>query len=122
MTMMHYRAKMGEYDGDECSDVVLPDLKNGEQVTHDECYFNSNDDVSATWIESGESIIKKGQGLGLMVSDFYCACRGSIQFEGQYAREIIEPCKNSNGFWGSEDWSDNLVSSWKSLRGHIQVA
>ncbi|KAK9376167.1 uncharacterized protein V1513DRAFT_440909 [Lipomyces chichibuensis] len=99
-TMMNYRTKMREYGGEDCSEVIMPNLQEGDKeivlVTRDECYFNSNDDVAITWTAKGESIIKKkGQGLGLMVSDFYCACHGSLQFDSQYAREIIEPGKDS---------------------------
>ncbi|KAK9359678.1 hypothetical protein V1504DRAFT_457248 [Lipomyces starkeyi] len=61
--MMNYRAEMREYNGEDCSEVVLPTLEDGEQeivlVTHDECYFHSNDDDAVTWTENGESIIKK---------------------------------------------------------------
>ncbi|KAJ8098164.1 hypothetical protein POJ06DRAFT_258706 [Lipomyces tetrasporus] len=53
--MMNYRAKMREYGGEDCTEVILPNLDDGEheivQVTHDECYFNSNDDVAVTWTE-----------------------------------------------------------------------
>ncbi|ODQ69436.1 hypothetical protein LIPSTDRAFT_187160 [Lipomyces starkeyi NRRL Y-11557] len=63
--MIAYRSQMNEYDGRD-----------------DEWYFHSNDDNAITWTERGESIIKKkGQGLGLMVSDFYCACHGPLRFE-----------------------------------------
>ncbi|ODQ73129.1 hypothetical protein LIPSTDRAFT_285549 [Lipomyces starkeyi NRRL Y-11557] len=28
-------------------------------VTHDECYFHGNDDNAVSWIEHGESVVKK---------------------------------------------------------------
>jgi hypothetical protein len=63
VTMMNYRAKMRVYNGEDCSEVVLPTLEDGEHeivlVMHDECYFHSKDDVAVTWTENGESIIKR---------------------------------------------------------------
>jgi hypothetical protein len=80
-------------------------------VTHDEWYFNSNDDKTVTETEKGESIIKKkGRGLGLMVSDFYCACHGSLCFEEEFARQIIEPGKNRDGYWTSDDMVSQLTA------------
>ncbi|KAK9348417.1 hypothetical protein V1522DRAFT_398571, partial [Lipomyces starkeyi] len=61
-----------------------------------------------TWIERGESVIKKG--LGLIVSDFYCACHGPLRFENQYARTIIEPGKHRDGYWTS----DHMVAQLRS--------
>ncbi|KAK9241586.1 hypothetical protein V1506DRAFT_550303 [Lipomyces tetrasporus] len=126
-TMMDYRTKMREYGGEDCSEVIMPDLQDGDKevvlVTHDECYFNSNDDVTITWTEKGESTIKKkGQGLGLMVSDFYCACHGSPRFDDQYAREIIEPVRivTASGF--PMTWYNNLEGPWKSSKNYTPSA
>ncbi|KAJ8101608.1 hypothetical protein POJ06DRAFT_237718 [Lipomyces tetrasporus] len=125
-TMMDYRTKMREYGGEDCSEVIMPDLQDGDKevvlVTHDECYFNSNDDVTITWTEKGESTIKKnGQGLGL-ISDFYCACHGSLRFDDQYAREIIEPGRivTASGF--PMTWYNNLKGPWKSSKNYTPSA
>ncbi|KAK9374916.1 uncharacterized protein V1513DRAFT_425036 [Lipomyces chichibuensis] len=62
-TMINYRTKMREYGGEDCSEVIMLDLQEGDKeivlVTHDECYFNSNDDGAITWTATGEFIIKK---------------------------------------------------------------
>ncbi|ODQ71080.1 hypothetical protein LIPSTDRAFT_73694 [Lipomyces starkeyi NRRL Y-11557] len=34
---------------------------------------------------------RKGRGTGLMVSDFYCPCHGSLQLESAIVRIIKEP-------------------------------
>ncbi|KAK9311260.1 hypothetical protein V1524DRAFT_63462 [Lipomyces starkeyi] len=53
------------------------------------------------WIEKNEySIKKKGQGVGMMVSDFYCACHG-LNANGESVRVILEPGKNRQGYWRS---------------------
>ncbi|ODQ76870.1 hypothetical protein LIPSTDRAFT_757 [Lipomyces starkeyi NRRL Y-11557] len=113
--MIEHRSQMKEFDGEDCQIVIAPALPEGAKekvlVTHDECYFNSNDDNAVTWIERGESVIKKkGQGRGLMVSDFYCACHGPLRFENQYARTIIEPGKHRDGYWTS----DHMVAQLRS--------
>ncbi|KAK9315229.1 hypothetical protein V1524DRAFT_430386 [Lipomyces starkeyi] len=96
--MIEQRSQMKEFDGEDCQIVIAPDLPEGAKekvlVTHDECYFSSNDDNVC------ESVIKKG--LGLIVSDFYCACHGPLRFENQYARTIIEPGKHRDGYWTSD--------------------
>jgi hypothetical protein len=90
---------MKEYDGSDCEVVIEPVLAAGATeiilIAHDECYFNSNDDNAIAWTERGESVIKeKGQGIHLMVSDFYCACHGPLHFEQQTSRVILESGKS----------------------------
>ncbi|KAK9482897.1 hypothetical protein V1527DRAFT_474827 [Lipomyces starkeyi] len=117
--MMAYRSQMKEYDGRDCEVVIEPVLAAGAReivlITHDECYFNSNDDNAVTWTERGESIIKKkGQGLGLMVSDFYCACHGPLRFEQHTSRVILEPGKNRDGYWKSVTYGGTTLAFSKS--------
>ncbi|ODQ69429.1 hypothetical protein LIPSTDRAFT_75641 [Lipomyces starkeyi NRRL Y-11557] len=79
-------------------------------VTHDECWFNSNDDANYQWIEDGETVLKKkGQGQGLMVSDLFCACHGPIRFGDDETRKIMLPGKNREGRWRSE----NMIVSYR---------
>ncbi|ODQ72368.1 hypothetical protein LIPSTDRAFT_293584 [Lipomyces starkeyi NRRL Y-11557] len=111
--MMLLRSRMKEFEGDNCETVILPTLTAGEKdvvlVTHDETYFNSNDDKARTWIEKNESIIKKkGQGVGMTVSDFYCACHGSLNANGESVRVILEPGKNRQGHWKSPQMCEQL--------------
>ncbi|KAK9357257.1 hypothetical protein V1504DRAFT_87280 [Lipomyces starkeyi] len=96
--------------------VIQPTLALGSReivlVTHGECCFNSNDGKAVTWTEKGESIIKKkGLGLGLMVSDFYCACHGPLRFEDEFARQIIEPGENRDGYSTSDATVSQLTAA-----------
>ncbi|KAK9484067.1 hypothetical protein V1527DRAFT_471371 [Lipomyces starkeyi] len=49
------RFRMKDFEGENYENVILPTLKTIEKevvlVTHDETYFNSNDDKARTWIE-----------------------------------------------------------------------
>ncbi|KAK9327660.1 hypothetical protein V1520DRAFT_365226 [Lipomyces starkeyi] len=106
--MMQFRTQMKDFDGEICDKIIMPVLQPGQVeivlVTYDKCYFNSNDDVKTPWTAEDERTIKKkGQGTGLMVSDFYCPCHGSLQLESAKVRIIKEPRKNRHGYWKSDD-------------------
>lgn len=121
-TMASYLPFMATYEGDEMIEIppVLPrGTKRIVYVNHDETTCYANDDMKTIWIEKGETILKKkGMGLSLMVSDFYCECHGSmtatingVEIKG---REIIHAGKNRDGWWTNED----LV---KQLKKVIQI-
>ena len=125
--MVEFRNYITEWEGDDMS-IEIPPLnalvnqgymKRVVLVTHDECTFYSNDGVNKFWLQKNESVMKKkGQGASIMVSDFLCACHGSLKLTPeqadelklpQYARTIIIPGKNKDGWWKSEDMVKQLT-------------
>ncbi|CAG8506348.1 8788_t:CDS:2, partial [Diversispora eburnea] len=39
----------------------------------------------------------------IMVSDFLCPCHGTLKYNNQCARNLIEPGKNRDGYWTNAD-------------------
>ncbi|CCI11649.1 unnamed protein product [Albugo candida] len=83
-------------------------------VTQDESTFYSSDGREEFRVEEGDSWIrKKGPGGSIMIGDFLCPCHGPMKVTDQQVREngltspsdrdIIKACKNSDGWWKSED-------------------
>jgi hypothetical protein len=111
--MMSYRLQMKEFAGNDCDVVIDHTLQDGTKeivlVTHDECYFNSNDDPAVTWKAHDESVIKKkGQRMGLMLSEFYCACHGLCALMS-CAREISQNLgKGAMDIGIQTTWPSNL--------------
>ncbi|ODQ72304.1 hypothetical protein LIPSTDRAFT_322437 [Lipomyces starkeyi NRRL Y-11557] len=117
----------------DCEVVLQPVLEAGAReiilIIHDEYYLNSNDDNATTWTERGESVIKKkGQGLGLMVSDFYCTCHGPYQT----SRVILEPGKtkpceswkakrHENNIDGRGLWRDGMIFRCKKRASAVDL-
>ena len=70
-------------------------------MTHDESTFYANDFKQEVWQAENESVIhKKGLGGSLMVSEFQCACHGTIRsevFPGQTSRIIKAMGKEKEG-------------------------
>ena len=83
-------------------------------IYHDESVFHANEDHAYSWAESGRRIIKpKGQGQGLMVSDFIDEHQGYLRLTvnqlnaANYtgppqARQILKIGANAEGFWTND--------------------
>lgn len=64
-----------------------PVLSEGQKkiviVTHDESTFYSNDGKEDLWLKgNGNAIRKKSPGGSIMVSEFQCACHGTMRIKG----------------------------------------
>ena len=83
-------------------------------IFHDESVFHSNEDIAYHWIEHGRSFFKpKGDGKGIMVSDFVEEYGGMLTLtDREYeeirpefpnlpkkARELIEIGSAADGYW-----------------------
>jgi hypothetical protein len=103
---------------DDCSNVIWPNLQNGEKllifVTHDESIFHAFDGQGRQWFPVGEQPLrKKGVGLALHVSDFFADVCGCLTFTdgdattndkcAKKACEIMKPGKNYDNWWTIED-------------------
>jgi hypothetical protein len=92
-----FLAKMVEHEKrmptftDDYSDVIWPNLQNGEKplifVTHDESIFHAFDGQGKQWFPTGEQPLhKKGASLALHVSDFLAnVCRCLTFIDGDVA-------------------------------------
>jgi len=113
-----FLAKMVEHEKrmltftDDCSDVIWPNLQNGEKplifVTHDESIFHTFDGQGRQWLPAGEQPLrKKGVGMALHVSDFLVdvyrrltrADDDAVTKDecAKEACEIMKPGKNHDG-------------------------
>jgi len=103
---------------DDCSDVIWPNLQNGEKplifVTHDESIFHAFDGQGRQWLLASEQPLhKKEAGLALHVNDFFVDVCGRLTLAdnnvatndecAKEACEIMKPDKNYNGWWTIED-------------------
>ena len=97
-------------------------------IFHDESTFHSNDDQGWMWGEKGKTIIKpKGQGRGIMVSDFieehngFLALTDSEYQEGkliypdlqQQARTLLKYGAEFEGYWNSEKFLKQMEAAIK---------
>jgi hypothetical protein len=119
-----FLAKMAEHEKrmpmftDDCSDVIWPNLQNGEKslifVTHDESIFHTFDGKGRQWLPAGEQLLrKKVAGLVLHVNDFLadvCGCLtlvdGNAATNDECAKEaceIMKLGKNYDSWWTTED-------------------
>jgi hypothetical protein len=105
------------------SNIIPPILQPNEKelvlVVHDECTFAAHDDRKLIWVEDGRPPLRpKGDGHVIMVSQFLCACHGSLTISHEEARalgwdfttagEIIYPGKNKDGYWDNQDLVNQL--------------
>lgn len=90
--MMSYMESMEFYAGENEENVLeIPEWKEGDSkfvfVTHDESTFYANDGKNDPWLLEGENYIrKKGPGSSIMVSEFQCACHGTMKIQGWTSR------------------------------------
>ena len=98
-------------------------------IFHDESIFHSNDDQGWMWGEKGKTILKlKGQGHGIMVSDFIDEHNGFLtltdtEYEQskqiypdlqQHARRLLKYGAEFEGHWNSEN-------SWYKLKQQLKL-
>lgn len=94
--MMEHKTRMAEFVGGEDGVEEVWTYNPGAteeprlvMVTHDESTFYANDYKQVMWLEGDESVLrKKGLGGSLMVSEFQCACHGTM-------RSKVNPGKSS---------------------------
>ncbi|KAI7900629.1 uncharacterized protein BX663DRAFT_562974 [Cokeromyces recurvatus] len=101
---------MDKYSVDDEANIVPPTLREGEKkivlVTHDESTFYSNDGKLIRWCEQNETtILLKGSGGSIMVSEFMCPChgtmRGKINGKEKTSRKLFfaGSSKGKEGWW-----------------------
>ena len=103
-----------------CRNLVL--------IFHDESIFHSNDDQGWMWGEKGKIILKpKGQGRGIMVSDFidehngYLALTDAEYEQGkqtypdlqQQARKLLKYGAEFEGYWNSDKFLEQVEAAIK---------
>jgi hypothetical protein len=103
---------MAMYEGDDMTEVE-PKLEGNRKkyimVTHDESVFYANDGRNKGWFEKGEVQMRgKGPGLSIMVSEFQCACHGTMRYGDMVSRKLFEAGANRQGYWTHEDVVDQL--------------
>ena len=73
-------------------------------IFHDESIFHSNEDRGRAWAEEGKQPIRpKGQGKGIMVSDFIIEYAGYLRLSDEEFRELIgtvHPSRKRHVFFG----------------------
>ena len=97
-------------------------------IFHDESIFHSNDDQGWMWGEKGKTILKpKGQGRGIMVSDFidehsgFLALTDAEYEQGkqtypdlhQQARKLLKYGAEFEGYWNSEKFLEQVEAAIK---------
>ncbi|RIB19325.1 hypothetical protein C2G38_1922798, partial [Gigaspora rosea] len=82
--MLTYKKYMKDFMGDMLEIIVEPELDYDEkemvQITHDECYFYTNDGQRRIWTQEDEDVLRqKHIGRSVMVSAFVCPCHGLLK-------------------------------------------
>jgi hypothetical protein len=78
-------------------------------VTHDESTFYSNDGKEKSWfMEQEVQLQPKGPGGSIMVSEFQCACHGTMRYNGQVSRTLFYAGTNRDGYWTYEHLVNQL--------------
>ena len=111
--MVEYKKCMEVYQVDCVENVIQPSLIPDEKklvlVTHDESTFYANDGKQQLWLGEGEIILRnKNPGQWIMVSEFQCACHGTMRVMGWSSRTFIKAGVNRDGYWTSEDMVKQL--------------
>ena len=104
-------------------------------IFHDESIFHSNDDQGWMWGEEGKTILKpKGQGRGIMVSDFidkhngYLALTDAEYEQGkqtypdlqQQARMLLKYGAEFEGYWNSDKFLEQVEAAIKIAKASDQ--
>ncbi len=72
-------------------------------VSHDESVFAAHDGRRMVWMEDGKPPLRpKGNGQGLMVSQFLCPCHG------RFSSQTIKIGANYDGYWTLETMAAHL--------------
>ena len=97
-------------------------------IFHDESIFHSNDDQGWMWGEKGKTVLKpKGQGRGIMVSDFIDEHNGflaltDVEYEQgkqtypdlqQQARKLLKYGAEFEGYWNSNKFLEQVEAAIK---------
>ncbi|KAG2221800.1 hypothetical protein INT45_013296 [Circinella minor] len=112
--MMGYKRQMETYSGDNEEIVTPPSLHSGQKqivmVTHDESTFYANDGKQQTRVAEGETVLrKKTPGQSIMVSEFQCACHGTMrQSPAWMSRTLFEAGGNREKWWTHEHMTHQL--------------
>jgi hypothetical protein len=121
--MVEHEKRMPPFT-DDCSDIIWPNLQNGEKplifVTHDESIFHVFDGQGKQWLLTGEQPLrKKGAGLALHVNDFLADICGRLTLAdsdaatndecAKEACEIMKHGKNYDGWWTTKDLAKQVV-------------
>ncbi|CAG8706429.1 21423_t:CDS:2, partial [Dentiscutata erythropus] len=82
--MFRYKMYIKDFVGDMLEIVIEPELESDErelvQVTHNECYFYTNDGQLKIWTRKDEDILRpKHMGHFIIVLTFMCQCHGLLQ-------------------------------------------
>ena len=99
-----YLPRMTHFSGDHM-EVEHPPILNGDEkeivlITHDESIFKVNDDQKYVRLENDEQMLKpKGEGRGIMISDFMCHCHGRLIDQDDDAQDILKYGQNYDGYW-----------------------
>ena len=111
---------LGSDEPSPCRNFVL--------IFHDESIFHSNDDQRWMWGEKGKIILKpKGQGRGIMVSDFIDEHNGYLAFTDaeyeqgkqtypdlqQQARKLLKYGAEFEGYWNSDKFLEQVEAAIK---------
>ena len=113
--MMEWKKRMEFYPYGNEEEVVQPTLREEEKkvvlVTHDESTFYANDGKKTRWqLPTESAILPKGQGKSVMVSEFMCACHGTMKAlvngEERSSRTIFYP--GGDNWWKCEDLNAQL--------------
>ena len=112
--MMQYFQRMESYSGDDKEEVVEPSLLPGQKqlvlVTHDESTFYANDGKQTIWFGEGESILRnKTPGQSIMVSEFQCACHGTMRVGTRISRDYFYAGAGREGYWTHQEMLERLT-------------
>ncbi|OAD78784.1 hypothetical protein PHYBLDRAFT_185350 [Phycomyces blakesleeanus NRRL 1555(-)] len=112
------------YDGHERADVIEYRKKWANRMMGCKtkmARFSENDEVTmpqlstdekAMWLVEGENPIrKKGPGMSLMISEFKCACHGTMSNGAWSSREVFHPGADRDGYWTSAHMLKQLESN-----------
>jgi len=114
--MFNYKQLMKDYNGEMLDEIIEPQLQPDEKehviITHDESHFYANEGQKKLWIQDGEDILRpKYQGRSIMVSDFLCACHGSLQLTDEQLKanphvkfkdvRVLQSIQ-ADGYWKAE--------------------
>ncbi|CAG8646640.1 4909_t:CDS:2, partial [Paraglomus occultum] len=124
--MFNYKQLMKDYNGEMLDEIIEPQLqpdvdeKEHVIVTHDESHFYANEGQRKLWIQDKEDVLRpKYQGRSIMVSDFLCACHGSLQLTDEQLEanphvkfkdvRVLRSIQ-ADGYWKAEHMIEQLIN------------
>jgi hypothetical protein len=109
--MLEHRKQMDRFQDEVQNPIVGQKIV---MVTHDESTFYANDGMNKIWLLNNmesQPLIPKGQGQSVMVSEFQCACHGTMKSPSdpnKTSRVLFEAGVNREGYWKSSDMQEQL--------------